>query len=99
MAKTKIRPLGDKIVVKPMNEEEKTESGIVLPDTAEKEKPEKGKVVAVGKGKTTSGGKRRAMDVKVGDVILFSKYGPTEIKIDDEDILVISADDVLAVLE
>jgi len=94
---TKIRPLGDRVVVKPIQKEEVTKSGIVLPDTA-KEKPQRGQVVAVGPGRMTDDGKRLPMEVKVGDEVLFAKYAGTELKIDDEEYLILSEKDILAVL-
>lgn len=95
----KIRPLGDRILIEPVSEEKKTKSGIVLPDTAEKEKPEKGKVVAVGAGRINKQGERIPMDVKKGDVVLFPKYGPQEIKIDGKDLLIAQESDILAIIE
>jgi chaperonin GroES len=90
-----LKPLGDRLIVKAIEEEETTASGIVLPDTA-KEKPQKGKVVAVGDGAYGEDGERRALDVAEGDEVLYSKYGGTEIKIDGEDVLVLRESDVLA---
>jgi chaperonin GroES len=97
MSKIKIKPLGDKILVKPLEKEERTKSGIVLPDTA-KEKPQEGEVLAVGKGKYIED-KLVPLDVKVGDRIIFSKYSPTEIKVDGEELYILSESDVLAVYE
>jgi len=94
----KIRPLGDRILVKRIKEEEKTKGGIIIPDTA-KEKPQEGKVVAVGKGKKTDDGKVIALDVKAGDRILFGKYSGSEIKLEGEEHLILREDDVLGVLE
>jgi chaperonin GroES len=94
----KIRPLGDRILVKRIKEEEKTKGGIIIPDTA-KEKPQEGKVVAVGKGKTTEEGKLIAPDVKAGDRILFGKYSGSEVKLDGEEHLILREDDILGVLE
>ena len=94
----KIRPLGDRILVKRIKEEDKSKGGIIIPDTA-KEKPQEGKVVAVGKGKTMETGKLLAPDVKAGDRILFGKYSGSEIKLDDEDHLILREDDILGVLE
>ena len=95
----KLKPLGDRLVVKPIDEEETTASGIVLPDTA-KEKPQKGKVLAVGDGKVNEDtGKRTPLDVSEGDEVLYSKYGGTEIKIDGEELLVLRESDVLARVE
>ncbi len=93
-----IRPLGDRLVVKPAPSEEKTKSGIVLPDTA-KEKPQEGEVVAVGSGRILDNGQRVPMDVKVGEKILFSKYAGNEIKINDEEYLILREMDVLGVVE
>jgi chaperonin GroES len=95
----KIKPLGDKIVLKPISEEEKTESGIILPDTVEKEKPEQGEVVAVGPGKNLENGGRAIMEVKVGDKVLFKKYSPDEFEIGKEKYLVISQEDILGIIE
>jgi chaperonin GroES len=91
----KLKPLGDRLIVKPIEEEETTASGIVLPDTA-KEKPQKGKVVAVGDGAINEDGSRRPLDVSEGDEVLYSKYGGTDIVIDGEDLLVMRESDVLA---
>jgi len=98
MAKLKIRPLGDRIVVEPLEAEEKTKGGIILPDTA-KEKPQEGKVVAVGKGKIGEDGKPVAMEVKVGDKVLYGKYSGTEITIDDKEYIILKEEDILAVVE
>ncbi len=94
-----LKPLNDKIIIKPLQEEEKTASGIVLPETADKEKPEQGEVIAVGPGKLTSSGKRLPMSVKKGDKVLFTKYSPDEVKIGDEEYLVIEEDKILAIIE
>jgi chaperonin GroES len=94
----KIRPLGDRILVKRIKEEEKTKGGIIIPDTA-KEKPQEGKVVAVGKGKKTDEGKVIALDVKAGDKILFGKYSGSEIKLEGEEHLILREDDILGVIE
>ncbi|MDD3249118.1 MAG: co-chaperone GroES [Smithella sp.] len=94
----KIRPLQDRIIVKRLEEEEKTKGGIIIPDTA-KEKPIEGKVTAVGKGKKTEDGKLIPLDVKVGDKVLFSKYGGTDIKIDGVEYLIMREDDILGVIE
>jgi len=92
----KLKPLGDRLIVKALEEEETTASGIVLPDTA-KEKPQKGKVLAVGEGKWDEEGEKRIpLDVAEGDEVLYSKYGGTEIKVDGEDLLVLRESDVLA---
>lgn len=93
----KLRPLEDRIVVKPIEAEEKTKSGIVLPDTA-KEKPMQGEVIAVGPGRYEDG-KRVPMDVKVGDRVIYSKYGGTEVKIEGEEYIILSLRDVLAIIE
>jgi chaperonin GroES len=93
-----IKPLGDNVILNPAKKEEKTASGIVLPETVNKEQPEQGEVIAVGPGKLNSEGKRLEMSVKVGDTILFKKYGPDEIKIDGQDVLVVSEGDIIAIL-
>ena len=95
---TKLRPLGDRVVIQPTAREEMTKSGIVLPDTA-KEKPQEGTIVAAGPGRILDDGKREAMDVKKGDKVLYAKYAGTEFKIDDEDLLIVSQKDILAVVE
>src|SRR5690349_22905107 len=95
---SKIRPVGDRVVVKPAQKEEVTKSGIVIPDTA-KEKPQEGTVVAVGAGKLTDKGDRQPLEVKEGDKVLFAKYGGTEFKLDGEDMLVLRESDILAILE
>ena len=94
----KIRPLNDRLLVQRLEEEEKTAGGIIIPDSA-KEKPAEGKVVAVGPGKTNDAGERVALQVKEGDVILFSKYGGTDVKMGGEDYLIMREDDVLGVVE
>lgn len=91
----KLQPLGDRVIVKPIESEEVTKGGIVLPDTA-KEKPQEGKVLAVGPGRLSEDGKRIAMDVKVGDVVLYVKYGGTEVKIEGEELMVLRESDILA---
>jgi chaperonin GroES len=95
---TKIRPLQDRLIVKRVQEEEKTKGGIIIPDTA-KEKPIEGKGIAAGNGKVLEDGKVRPLDVKAGDRILFSKYAGTEIKIDGEEHLIMREDDILGVIE
>ena len=95
---TKLRPLGDRIVVKPTPREEMTKSGIVLPDTA-KEKPQEGEVLSVGPGKVLDDGSRSAMDVQVGDKVLYAKYAGTEFKVEGDDLLIISQKDILAIVE
>lgn len=94
----KIRPLNDRILIKRLEEEEVTRGGIIIPDSA-KEKPAEGRVIAVGKGKTNDKGERIAMDVKVGDRVLFSKYGGTDVKLEGEDHLIMREDDILAIVE
>ena len=94
---SKIRPVGDRLVVKPAAKEEVTRSGIVIPDTA-KEKPQEGEVIAVGSGKLLDNGERVPMEIKVGDRVLYAKYGGTEFKLDGEDYLVMRESDVLAIL-
>lgn len=96
--KTKLKPLGSRVVVKPLKREETTKSGIVLPDTAT-DKPTEATVIAVGPGDRDEDGKRIPMDLKVGDRILYAKYTGTEFKIDDQDVLILSERDVLAVVE
>jgi chaperonin GroES len=94
----KIRPLQDRVIVKRIAEEEKTKGGIIIPDTA-KEKPQEGKVVAVGKGKTNEEGKLIPLEVKVGDKILFGKYSGSEIKLNGEEHLIMREEDILGVIE
>ena len=94
----KIRPLNDRLLVQRLEEEEQTAGGIIIPDSA-KEKPAEGKVVAVGPGKTNDAGERVELQVKEGDVILFSKYGGTDVKLDGEDYLIMREDDVLGIVE
>ena len=94
-----IQPLSDHVLIKPITREEKTKSGIVLPDTASKEKPEQGKVIAVGPGKMLTSGKRQVMSVKKGQTVLFTKYGPNEIEVEDKEYLIAREDDILAVIE
>ncbi len=93
-----IRPLGDRILVKRIEEEEKTKGGIIIPDTA-KEKPQEGRVIAVGRGKMTEDGKIIPLDVKPGDRVLFGKYAGSEVKINGEEHLILREDDVLGVIE
>ncbi|MEA3507570.1 MAG: co-chaperone GroES [Synergistota bacterium] len=94
----KLKPLGDRIVVKVLSQEEKTKGGIVLPETA-KEKPQEGEVIAVGTGKVLDNGQKLPLEVKIKDKVLFSKYGGTEVKVDGEEYLILSERDVLAILE
>lgn len=96
--KLKIRPLHDRLIVKRLDEEEKTRGGIIIPDSA-KEKPQQGEVLAVGNGKVLNDGEKVPLDVKVGDKILFSKYSGNDIKIDGEEYLIMREDDVQAVIE
>ena len=91
----KLQPLADRLVVRPIEREEMTKTGIYLPDTA-KEKPQEGEVIAVGPGRLSEDGKRIAMDVKVGDKVIYAKYGGTEIKIDDEELVILRESDILA---
>lgn len=93
-----LKPLGDRVVVQAVEREEKTQSGIYLPDTA-KEKPQEGKVVAVGSGRVTQSGERIPLTLKVGDRVLFAKYAGTEVKVDGTEYLIMSENDVLAVVE
>ena len=95
---TKLRPLGDRVVIQPTPREEMTKSGIVLPDTA-KEKPQEGKVIAAGPGRLTDEGKREPMDVKEGDTVLYAKYAGTEFKIEGDELLIVSQKDILAIVE
>ena len=95
---SKLKPLGDRVVIKPTPREEMTKSGIVLPDTA-KEKPQEGEIIAVGPGRTLDDGKREAMDVQVGQKVLYAKYAGTEFKLEDEDLLIVSQKDILAIVE
>ena len=91
----KLQPLSDRLVVRPIEREEKTKTGIFLPDTA-KEKPQEGEVIAVGPGRKSEDGTIIAMDVKVGDIVIYAKYGGTEIKIDDEELMIMRESDILA---
>jgi chaperonin GroES len=95
---TKLRPLGDRVVVRPTPREEMTKSGIVLPDTA-KEKPQEGTIVAAGPGRIRDDGQREQMDIKEGQKVLYAKYAGTEFKLDDEELLIVSQKDILAVVE
>ncbi len=94
----KFTPLHDRILVKRLDSEEKTAGGIIIPDTA-KEKPVQGKIIAVGQGKKNDKGERAAMDVKVGDKVLFSRYGGTDVKVDGEELLIMREEDILAIIE
>jgi chaperonin GroES len=93
----KLQPIADRVVVKPVQKEEMTKSGLIIPDTA-KEKPQEGEVIAVGVGKLLDNGKRAEMEVKVGDHVLFAKYGGTEFKLDGDELLVLRESDILAVI-
>lgn len=95
---SKVRPLHDRIIVKRLPEEEKTKSGIIIPDTA-KEKPQEGEVIAVGNGRILENGQKIPMEVKVGDIVIFGKYAGNEIKIDGEEYLIMREDDVLGIIE
>ena len=97
-AKVKVRPLGDRVLVKPLEEEEQVKGGIIIPDTA-KEKPQRGEIVAVGSGKIDDTGKKIEMSVKVGDKVLYAKYGGTEVNLDDVEYLIMSESDILAIIE
>lgn len=92
----KIEPLGDRVVIRPTPKEEVSKGGIVLPDTAKEEKPQDGEIVAVGPGKLSENGKRLAMEVKVGDKVVYSKYAGTEVKFNDEELIVLRESDILA---
>jgi chaperonin GroES len=96
-SKTKLRPLGDRVVIEPTPREEMTKSGIVLPDTA-KEKPQEGEVIAIGPGAFDTDGKRVPMDVKVGQKVLYGKYAGTEFKVEDDELLIVSQKDILAIV-
>jgi chaperonin GroES len=95
----KIKPLGDYIVIEPLFIQEKTKSGIYLPDSADKEEPEQGKVIAIGPGKRDSVGKLLPLEVKIGEQVLFSKYGPTKVKFDNKEYFIIRQDDILGIIE
>ena len=97
-ATAKLRPLGDRVVIQPPPREEMTKSGIVLPDTA-KEKPQEGTVLSAGPGRLTDEGKREPMDVKEGDKVLYAKYAGTEFKVDNEELLIVSQKDILAIVQ
>ena len=95
----KIIPISDHVLIEPIKGEEKSKGGILLPQTAEKERPEQGKIIAVGPGKKDETGKIIPMEVKPGDKVLFTKYGPNEIKVDDKEYLIAKEEDILAILE
>ena len=94
-----IKPLSDHILIEPVAQEEKTKTGILLPDTADKESPEQGKVIAVGPGAKDESGQVIPMEVKEGDIVLFTKFGPNEIKVEDKEYLIAKQEDILAILE
>lgn len=94
-----LRPLGDRVIVKPAAKEEMSKAGIILPDTIDKERPEQGEVIAVGPGKLLENGSRAPMSLAIGNKIVFKKYSPDEVKVDDQEYLVISETDVMAVIE
>lgn len=94
-----LKPIGDHLIVKPVAKEEKSASGIIIPDTVNKERPERGEVIAVGPGRMLENGQRSVIDVKVGDQVVFKKYAPDEVKIGEVEYLVIKADDVMAIVE
>ncbi len=96
--KVRIRPLDDRVVVKPLESDEKTAGGIFLPDTA-KEKPQKGKIMAVGPGKVLENGKRAPMNVSVGDIVLFAKFGGTEVQVEGEELMIMRESDLLALIK
>ncbi len=93
-----LKPLHDNVIVKPLDEDTQTKGGIVLPDTVDKDRPEKGEIVAVGPGKLLDNGQRSPMSVQAGDKVIFKKYSPDEVKVDDEEYLVLSESDILAVI-
>ena len=97
-SKTQLRPMGDRVVIRPAAREETTRSGIVLPDTS-KEKPQRGEIIAVGPGRVSDEGKKIPMEVKVGDTVLFARYAGTEFKLEDDELLILSEKDVLAIIE
>jgi len=99
MSRLNLKPLGSRLIIKPIIENEKTKSGIILPDTVDKEKPIKGEVLAIGPGKTLENGQREKIDLKVGDKILFEKYGSDEYKVNEEEFLVVEYDKVVAVIK
>lgn len=93
-----IKPLEDRVLIEPISLEEKTKSGIIIPDTVDKEKPEQGKIIAVGPGRIDSNGMRIPISVKQGDIVLFTKYGPAEVKINNKEYLIAKEEDILAIL-
>jgi chaperonin GroES len=99
MVKNKIKPLGGRVLIKPLDLEEETESGLIIPETADKDKPEQGEVVALGTGRVTEDGDKVEFTVKVGDQVLFKKYSPDEVEYEGETYLVVDETDILAVME
>lgn len=99
MSKAKLSPIGGNILVRPAKTDKVTSSGIVLPDTVDKEKPQKGEVIALGTGKTTPDGKKVPFNVKVGDMVIFKKYSPDEVEVDNETFLIMDEDAILAVIK
>jgi chaperonin GroES len=102
MKKVNVKPLGDRVIIEPLGDAEKggkTKSGFIIPDTATKERPEQGTVIAVGEGRLTDDGKLIPLKVKKGQKVIFSKYGPDEIKIDDKEYLIVSESNILAIIE
>lgn len=99
MSKPAVKPIGANILVKPVSQEKTTMSGLVLPDTVDKEKPQRGEVVALGTGRISNDGKKQEFNVKVGDVVLFKKYSPDEIEVDGEDYLIMDEEAILAIVE
>ncbi len=95
----KVKPLSDRVLVRPIAKTETTKSGIVIPDTVEKERAEQGEVIAVGPGKLLDSGKIQPLSVKVGDKVMFKKYGPDEVKVDGKDLLILEESDIIAVIE
>lgn len=95
----KVKPLSDRVLVRPISKTETTKSGIVIPDTVEKERAEQGEVIAVGPGKLLDSGKVQPLTVKVGDKVMFKKYGPDEVKVDGKDLLILEESDIIAVIE
>ena len=95
----KVKPLSDRVLVRPISKTETTKSGIVIPDTVEKERAEQGEVIAVGPGKLLDSGKVQPLAVKVGDKVMFKKYGPDEVKVDGKDLLILEESDIIAVIE
>ncbi len=94
-----LKPVGDNLILKPLDKESVTASGIIIPETSDKERPERGEIIAVGPGKVLENGNRRVIDLKVGDQVVFKKYAPDEIEIDKVKYLIVAADDVMAVIE